>query len=161
MNKIRSGFTPLRYTGALPSGPVRSSTVPFLSRVRWIRPPSHAGSHRCSAFTGGKMNLSKSLLAEFFGTAWLVFGGCGAAVLAAGLPRSRHRFCRCRPGLRPHPAHHGLRHRPHLRMPPQSRRLRRPRSGQALSSLPAAALHRGAGARRNRRRGDSLRHRQG
>lgn len=32
------------------------------------------------------MNLSKSLLAEFFGTAWLVFGGCGAAVLAAGYP---------------------------------------------------------------------------
>jgi aquaporin Z len=32
------------------------------------------------------MNLSKSLFAEFFGTAWLVFGGCGAAVLAAGFP---------------------------------------------------------------------------
>src|SRR6202789_3967737 len=33
------------------------------------------------------MNLSKSLFAEFFGTAWLVFGGCGAAVLAAGFPQ--------------------------------------------------------------------------
>ncbi len=32
------------------------------------------------------MNLSKSLFAEFFGTAWLVFGGCGAAVLAAAYP---------------------------------------------------------------------------
>ena len=32
------------------------------------------------------MNLSKCLIAEFFGTAWLVFGGCGAAVLAAGFP---------------------------------------------------------------------------
>src|ERR1700691_4299279 len=32
------------------------------------------------------MNLSKSLFAEFFGTAWLVFGGCGAAVLAAAFP---------------------------------------------------------------------------
>jgi aquaporin Z len=32
------------------------------------------------------MNLSKSLLAEFFGTAWLVFGGCGAAVFAAAYP---------------------------------------------------------------------------
>lgn len=32
------------------------------------------------------MNLSKSLVAEFFGTAWLVFGGCGAAVLAAAFP---------------------------------------------------------------------------
>lgn len=28
----------------------------------------------------------KKLLAEFLGTAWLVLGGCGAAVLAAGIP---------------------------------------------------------------------------
>ncbi len=28
----------------------------------------------------------KKLLAEFIGTAWLVLGGCGAAVLAAGIP---------------------------------------------------------------------------
>jgi aquaporin Z len=31
------------------------------------------------------MPLSKRLGAEFFGTFWLVFGGCGSAVLAAGL----------------------------------------------------------------------------
>ena len=30
------------------------------------------------------MPLSKRALAEFFGTFWLVFGGCGSAVLAAG-----------------------------------------------------------------------------
>lgn len=29
------------------------------------------------------MNLAKRCLAEFIGTAWLVFGGCGSAVLAA------------------------------------------------------------------------------
>jgi aquaporin Z len=29
------------------------------------------------------MNLSKRAIAEFFGTFWLVFGGCGAAVFAA------------------------------------------------------------------------------
>lgn len=30
--------------------------------------------------------MQKRLLAEAFGTFWLVFGGCGAAVLAAGVP---------------------------------------------------------------------------
>ncbi|MDR6967976.1 aquaporin Z [Flavobacterium arsenatis] len=28
----------------------------------------------------------KKLLAEFFGTFWLVFGGCGSAIFAAGIP---------------------------------------------------------------------------
>jgi aquaporin Z len=32
------------------------------------------------------MPLSKRLSAEFFGTFWLVLGGCGSAVLAAGFP---------------------------------------------------------------------------
>lgn len=32
------------------------------------------------------MSLSKKLVAEFIGTFWLVFGGCGSAVLAAGYP---------------------------------------------------------------------------
>src|SRR5271155_1544007 len=32
------------------------------------------------------MPLSKRAIAEFFGTFWLVFGGCGTAVLAAGFP---------------------------------------------------------------------------
>ncbi|MGB7731489.1 MAG: aquaporin Z [Candidatus Acidiferrum sp.] len=33
------------------------------------------------------MPLSKKLAAEFFGTFWLVFGGCGAAVLDAAFPQ--------------------------------------------------------------------------
>lgn len=32
------------------------------------------------------MNLQKRALAEFMGTFWLVFGGCGSAVLAAAFP---------------------------------------------------------------------------
>lgn len=32
------------------------------------------------------MNLTKRAAAEFFGTFWLVFGGCGSAVLAAAFP---------------------------------------------------------------------------
>ena len=34
------------------------------------------------------MPLSRKLGAEFFGTFWLVFGGCGSAVLAAGFPNA-------------------------------------------------------------------------
>lgn len=32
------------------------------------------------------MSIRKRSVAEFFGTFWLVFGGCGAAVLAAAFP---------------------------------------------------------------------------
>src|SRR5260370_24852904 len=31
-------------------------------------------------------NMSRRIAADFFGTFWLTFGGCGAAVLAAGFP---------------------------------------------------------------------------
>ncbi len=33
------------------------------------------------------MSLFRRSVAEFIGTAWLVFGGCGSAVLAAGFPQ--------------------------------------------------------------------------
>lgn len=33
------------------------------------------------------MSLTKRLMAEFFGTFWLVFGGCGSAVLSAAFPQ--------------------------------------------------------------------------
>ena len=32
-------------------------------------------------------SLNRKLLAELLGTFWLVFGGCGSAVLAAGFPQ--------------------------------------------------------------------------
>jgi aquaporin Z len=34
-----------------------------------------------------EFNLTQKLLAEFLGTLWLVFGGCGSAVLAAAFPQ--------------------------------------------------------------------------
>src|ERR1700742_5040914 len=33
------------------------------------------------------MSLAKRSIAEFIGTFWLVFGGCGSAVLAAAFPK--------------------------------------------------------------------------
>jgi aquaporin Z len=33
------------------------------------------------------MSLQKKMTAEFIGTLWLVFGGCGSAVIAAGFPK--------------------------------------------------------------------------
>lgn len=33
-----------------------------------------------------EQSMGRKIAAEFFGTFWLVFGGCGAAVLAAGVP---------------------------------------------------------------------------
>jgi aquaporin Z len=36
---------------------------------------------------GDAMTLTKRMTAEAFGTFWLVFGGCGSAVLAAGFPK--------------------------------------------------------------------------
>lgn len=33
-----------------------------------------------------EIDISRRVVAEFFGTFWLTFGGCGAAILAAGFP---------------------------------------------------------------------------
>src|SRR5579863_10158176 len=38
----------------------------------------------------GEGSMTRKLLAEFIGAAWLVLGGCGAAVLAAAFPHPRH-----------------------------------------------------------------------
>ena len=44
------------------------------------------------------MSLGKRLGAEFFGTFWLVFGGCGSAVLAAAFPQLGIGFARAHGG---------------------------------------------------------------
>ena len=83
--------------------------------------------------------------AEFFGTFWLVLGGCGSAVLAAAFPRRRHRAARRVAGLRPDGADDGLRHRPHLRLPPEPGGVGRPVGRRPLPGEGTGALHRRAG----------------
>ena len=78
------------------------------------------------------MSISTRALAEFFGTFWLVFGGCGSALFAAAYPQLGIGFAGVAARLRPHAAHHGFRHRPHLRCASQSCCLLRP-------LMPAAA----------------------
>jgi hypothetical protein len=41
---------------------------------------------RISEVLDDEVPLSKRAFAKFIGTFWLVFGGCGSAVLAAGFP---------------------------------------------------------------------------
>src|ERR1700761_339841 len=40
-----------------------------------------------TGFGRALMNMAKRAAAEFFGTFWLTFGGCGSAVLAAAFPQ--------------------------------------------------------------------------
>ncbi len=83
------------------------------------------------------MPIGKRAAAEFFGTFWLVFGGCGSAVLAAGVPHVGIGYAGRRPCLRPDGHDHGLRHRPYFGLPPEPGS--QPRTGRR-QALPASDL---------------------
>ena len=105
------------------------------------------------------MPLSKRAAAEFVGTFWLVFGGCGSAVLSAALSPTGHWFPGRCTGLWPHRADHGIRHRPYFRLSPQPGGIGGVAGGQAFLRQGPSGLCGGAGARRHGGRGGSVRDR--
>ena len=87
------------------------------------------------------MTIYRKATAEFIGTFWLVFGGCGSAVLAAAF-RALGSASGSVAGVRPHGPDHGVCDRPRFGMPLESRRLGRIGCGQAIScsELPAYVI---------------------
>ena len=105
------------------------------------------------------MPLGRKVAAEFIGTFWLVFGGCGAAVLAAAFPNLGIGFVGVAFAFGLTVLTMAL---PSAtsRLPFESRCLHRIGCRQALSRLRTAGIYRRPSARRGCRRGGSLRYRQ-
>src|SRR3954453_2200268 len=104
------------------------------------------------------MSLAKRSTAEFIGTFWLVFGGCGTAVLAAAFPGVGI-------GLLGVSAAFGLTVLTmafaigqYLGMPSQSGGERWPCGGGTLQLVRSIAVHDRAAARRHRCSGAALPH---
>ena len=82
------------------------------------------------------MNMTRRAGAEFFGTFWLTFGGCGSAVHGRRLSCVRDRLSRRCVCLRPDGADDGLRGRTHLGRPFQSCRHHRTVGRQTMQDHP-------------------------
>ena len=107
--------------------------------------------------------MLKKLAAEFIGTAWLVLGGCGAAVLAAAFPQLGIGFVGVALafGLTVLTMAYAIGHVSGCHLNPAG--VGRPVGRRALSGQRPARLHHrpGAGRHRRRRRALSDRQRQG
>ena len=97
-------------------------------RCRGAAVPALRGAR--STFTGVAIEAVRSGVSRnlLVGARWLRQRGAGR-----GLSRRGHRPARRLAGLRPDGADHGLRHRPHLRLPPQPGGLGRPVGRRPLS----------------------------
>ena len=110
------------------------------------------------------MRLSKRAIAEFFGTFWLVFGGCGPPCwIRHSRSWASAFYNRSGAGLRADRAYDGIRYRSHFGMSFGSRGFSRTSGREAISGVGILALRGGASARRNCRGGHALcnRERQG
>ena len=117
---------------------------------------------KSSAQNQSEVTMTRKLAAEFFGTFWLVFGGCGAAVLAAGFPHLGIAFVGVALGLRPGlRADHGLCRGRHFGWAFQSGGLAGIGGRRPLFLGRAGALLGDAGHRRAGGGDDPLRHRLG
>ena len=65
------------------------------------------------------MSLLKRTVAEMFGTFWLVFLGCGAAVISAGIPNVGIGYIGVGLAFGLALLTMAFAHRPHLRLPPE------------------------------------------
>jgi hypothetical protein len=106
------------------------------------------------------MSLSRRCTAEFIGTFWLVLGGCGSAVLAAGFPRTGIGFAGVALafGLTLLTMAYAI--RAYIRVPHQSGGDGRTMGGRPFPRLRGRSLHNRTGPGWNSRVGDSLRNRE-
>ena len=97
-------------------------------------------------------DISRRVVAEFFGTFWLVLGRMRRRGPGRGLSEPGDRLSRRRVGFRLDRADHGLCRRPYLRRPSQPGGHGRPVERRALLQQARHSLYRRPGHRRHRRR---------